>query len=231
MEPSFAIIGASKSATTSLYDYITQHPEVQAAQFKEINYYSLNYHKGLKWYLSFFPLKKNNCITGEGSVTYLDEPAVPQRIKDTLPSMKFIVSLRNPIDRAYSEYNHVKRRGFESLSFEESFTKEERQHDIKKNIYQYFERGKYYYHLKKWFEVFTREQFFIFEYEKLQGPQKTLDNIFLFLGLKKHRISDLNRRLVGRYEPMPADFRSRLKQYYKPYNEKLFELLGERFDW
>ena len=132
--PDFVIIGAMKSGTTSLYNFVIKHPTIAPAFAKELHYFSIWYKFGELWYRSNFPTnlsrhyfyKKTNqkLLSGEASPTYLFYPTVPSRMKEILPDVKLIVILRNPVDRAYSHYHHMLRRNNESLSFEKAIESE-----------------------------------------------------------------------------------------------------------
>ncbi len=143
--PDFVIIGAQKSGTTSLYDFVIRHPEIAPALKKEMHYFSINYKFGEQWYRSNFPTnlsrryftKKTGqkLLSGEASPSYLFYPTVPSRMKKVLPDVKLIVILRNPVDRAYSQYHHSRRKGRETLSFEKAIElEEERRVEIMKQM-------------------------------------------------------------------------------------------------
>jgi hypothetical protein len=134
--PDFIIIGAQRCGTTSLYNYLTQHPLILSALRKEVHYFDNNFHKGVSWYQAFFPLISlrngyakilsidNSHLTGEATPYYLFHPLTPKRIAGLLPQVKLIVILRNPVDRAYSHFLHATRMGFETLSFKEAIARE-----------------------------------------------------------------------------------------------------------
>jgi len=113
--PDFLIIGADKAGTSSLYNYLNQHPQILPCITKEPRYFSEFYDKGIKWYKSCFThsyleyFKKNilkkKFRTGEASANYYWHPHVAKRVHDTIPNAKIIFLLRNPIDRAYSDYH------------------------------------------------------------------------------------------------------------------------------
>ena len=100
--PDFIIIGAQMCGTTSLYDYLAKHPNVLLSYVKEIHFFDHSYNKGLLWYRSFFPLRiiKGKRMTGEASPYYIFHSHSAKRIAKTLPSVKLIVMLRNPVDRS-----------------------------------------------------------------------------------------------------------------------------------
>ena len=114
--PNFIIIGSMKCGTTSLYYDICEHPCVSPAAYDEIGFFDSNFHLGLNWYRSMFPTKKQIenvrrkegvAITGEDTPFYFWNPVAAKRIKELLPNIKLISILRNPIDRAYSEYQDL----------------------------------------------------------------------------------------------------------------------------
>lgn len=120
--PDFIIIGAQKSGTTALYEYISQHPGIITASRKEVHFFDrpLSRHKGISWYKKFFPNLSYKCalednlghkvMSGEATGAYLFHPLVPQLIYQLVTNqehkLKFIVLLREPISRAFSHYNH-----------------------------------------------------------------------------------------------------------------------------
>lgn len=110
--PDFIIIGGSKCGTTSLYDFIVRHPDIEAARAKELVYWSDPIKAGLYSYRADFPVmlpSKKRRLTGEADPTYLDCPGVPAQMKAALPDVKLIVILRDPVERAYSHYHFSRR--------------------------------------------------------------------------------------------------------------------------
>lgn len=256
MLPDFIIIGAAKCGTTSLYDYLIQHPNIGTASKKEVIFFDLNYEKGILWYRSHFPtvftkylyrLKNKGFITGEASPGYIFHPYAPQRIFKLIPKVKLIILLRNPIDRAYSHYNQQVKNGRQTLSFEDALNVE--QHLVEtgefKNIlnkgnydiYNFISlshlvSGIYVEQIKSWMNIFPREQFLIIHTKDLEDdPDKILSQIFKFLNLSEYKIKNLERKNVGKYHVMNIKTRNSLIEYFKPYNERLYEFLGKNFDW
>ena len=130
--PDFLIIGIAKSGTTSLYGLISAHPHVVPARLKEVHYFtdSRNYGMGALWYRARFPSMSykrrlavrygRKILSGEASSTYMFHPMAPGRVKALLPDVKLIAILRNPVDRAYSDYHMQVRERRESLTFEDA---------------------------------------------------------------------------------------------------------------
>ena len=133
--PDFIIIGSMKCGTTSLYYDICEHPCTLAAAYDEIGFFDSNFHLGINWYRSMFPRKKQiedvkqkegTAITGEDTPFYFWKSDVIDRIHEVIPECKLIAILRNPIDRAYSNYQIGVKYGSENLSFEEAINEEKK---------------------------------------------------------------------------------------------------------
>jgi hypothetical protein len=252
--PDFLIIGESKCGTTSLYDDIVGHPSVLSAAVKEPHFFSTRYQRGLNWYRAQFPVEwrmrrgsgTDRIQTGEASPYYLSHPHAAHRIKSILPGVKAIAMLRNPIDRAYSQYQHEFRKNRETLSFEEAIAREperlkgELERMIRDENYNspeyrrhsYVTRGIYVDHLRTWLTHFDRAQLLIIKSEAyFAAPEKTLSEVLAFLELPLHQPRRYAKRNVGRYAPIPADLRQRLVDYFAPHNAKLYELVGVDYGW
>jgi len=246
--PNFIIIGAQKCGTTNLYKNLIKHPYIAPALVKEVHFFDINFQKGLNWYYSHF-ISKHACghklITGEASPYYIFHPHVPKRISKIIPKVKLIVLLRNPVDRAYSHYYHEVRIGVEHLSFEEAIQKESERlkGEVKKILsdenyfsfnyihYSYLARGVYIKQLQTWFQFFPREQFLIIKTENFfRNPSSVYKQILEFLELpiwEPDRYEDSHNK----YPPMDIKIRKFLKDFFKPYNKQLYELLGTDFKW
>ncbi len=255
--PEYLIIGAAKCGTTSLYNYLIQHPAVFPSFKKEVHYFDYYYHKGENWYRSHFPshheLQKKevaiaqHCITGESSPYYLAHPLSPERVKALLPNVKMICMFRNPVDRAISSYQNQVRLGIEKImDFEEAIYQEEsriagHEERLRKDPnyssfeYKYFsykKRGCYADQLENWFAQFPKEQIMIIQSEKFyENPAPYFKEVVNFIGLQpwepeKYKVFNAG----GEYDKMSDALRRKLVEYYQPHNEKLFEMIGKRFD-
>lgn len=124
--PDFLIIGAQRCGTISFYRLLCQHPLVEGAARKEVHYFDLHFQKGEEWYRSFFPeAEREDRVTGESSPYYIFHPLSAERAARLVPGARLIVLLRNPVDRAYSHYQHGLRRGYETLpTFEQALEAE-----------------------------------------------------------------------------------------------------------
>jgi hypothetical protein len=246
MQPSFMIIGAQKAGTTSMFDYLTGHPQVLKPWFKETDFFSRRRmfssltQYTLAQYLVLFPLKWSAArhtarlgkpvITGEAS-QYLSYPEVPERIRKMLPDTKFIVLLRDPVDRAYSHYSMRKRYGWEKQSFEEAFHRENVEMGMSEtSSYKY--RGLYATHLERWFESFPRDRFLIIECNEIWADKnRAYDRICDFLGIDHfHPASSIRSNLGGYQNPEPGDLEL-WRDFFRPHNRRLNELLQTDLGW
>lgn len=247
--PSFIIIGAQKGGTSSLYKYLIQHPQINHPLQKEVHFFDANFERGVNWYRSCFPLQVENFVTGEASPSYIFHPHVPKRIAEITPSIKLIVLLRNPVDRAYSHYKDHIRKQKENLSFEAAIEKEMGLSNVQLNKmiedekyfgesyfhYSYLRRGMYIDQLSRWFNFFPKEQILILESKDLLvSPARILDRALEFLGLPKWQLEEykqFNSNSKSKNQAMNSDTRKQLVRYFNPYNERLYEFLGMSFNW
>ena len=255
--PDFLIAGFNRSGTHSLFDYMGQHPNIENASRREIHYFTLSYWRGLNWYRSYFPTiiskkifeskNKEKFLTGEATPHYVFHPLAIKRIKKLVPNVKLIVVLRDPVENAYSHYQHYWRAGIEKESFEEAVkTDKERfekinalykedqikEHDLKNVKIPYVSYATYVIHIKRLLEIFPKEQIlFIKNFDLNQNPQEELKKIFRFLNLPEYTIQDLKKRNMGKYEKMNNEIEKYLREYFKQFNKELEDLLGMKFRW
>ena len=200
MGPNFLVIGAAKSGTTSLYQYLRQHPQVFLAPGKDTSYFGGREgreHTGMSWqgYLSLFQGSEGYRAVGEASVAYLYSEAAPRRILEALGAqVKIVVLLRNPVDMAYSLWGQNVRDGGESLSFRDALQAETARmsdaafsrslHGAWKYNYAYLDRAKYAIQLQRYFEVFGAANIHVALYEQFfADPRQHFQNLLEFLGL------------------------------------------------
>ncbi len=255
--PDFLIIGTAKSGTTTLHGWMSEHPLIVPASTKEVHFFDYEFYRGTDWYRSHFPLASERdeveresgrpFLTGEASPTYISHQWAPSRIAAALPEAKLIVALRNPVDRAYSQYQMSCREGEESESFAEAVALEEerlrgektrsladkRYNSWPLGCWSYLLRSRYAEQVERWFELFRREQFLFLKTDDLESqPQGALDQAYEFLELPAYRNEHLpHLHTAPVYEPMGADTRAQLVEYFRPQNERLYELLGIDFGW
>lgn len=249
--PDFLIVGTQKGGTTSLFNYLIQHPRIYAPFRKEIKFFDSNYFNGLAWYRAHFPLRRKlrreQALTGEATPYYMFHPTAPERIQQAVPNAKIIVLLRNPVDRAYSHYQHMVRAGRETLSFEEALEKEEERlkgeaEKIAADMYypqathiyySYLARGRYIEQLPRLFSLFTPERVLVLKSEDLYtSPSSTYLQTLQFLGLPPWELTNYEVYKQGSYDrQLSPSLRRRLSEYFRPYNLQLYEFLGRNFEW
>lgn len=258
VRPDFLIIGFPKCGTTSLYEYLIEHPDIYPPIGKEIDYFDRLYNKGIDWYKVRFPsifqknYSKKICgkkfLTGEATPRYIIHPHASERIKKIIPNSKFIVILRNPVDRAFSHYQMNLKNDYEYYSFDEAIKNEKKRIEgryekmIKDqnyyswdyDLFAYMQQGIYFEKIKKWLEIFPKEQFLFIQSEIfLKNPSVVYHQTLNFLQLSKWEPEEyrLFKKSSDDQSNINPQLRKQLIDFFKPYNEKLFELIGTRFDW
>ena len=246
--PSFIIIGGMKCGSTALFEYLMQHPDILPPDRKEIHFFdNPRYLRGLAWYRKHFPLGLNRKkITGEASPYYIFHPLAANRIKESLPEIKVIAVLRNPVDRAYSHFQHTTRKGFEELTFEKALREEEKrlggEYDKIKNnpaysshtfpAYSYRSRGIYHEQLEEYYRLFDKAQILVLQSENLfSDPQQAVDKVTSFLRIDPCKLVDQRPKNKASYEKKITELHYELAEFYQPHNEQLYKLIGENFDW
>lgn len=188
MLPNFLVIGAQKAGTTSLFEYIRTHPDIYLPPDKETAffYHDYYYEKGLSFYEErFFKGWEGQKAVGDISPHYLYHPFCRDRIRKCMKNLKFIIILRNPVDRAYSNYWMEVKRGNETLSFKDAIEKESERIKIglfEKDTFSYVHRGLYYDQIKEYMDWFPESEFLILLTDDLKNDRaKTLKIIYRFL--------------------------------------------------
>lgn len=231
--PSFIIIGAMRSGTTALYSDICKHSKVRRALKKEINYY-WRWHgeSNFNNYLSYFP---NGYVTGEASPSYMVDERCAKRIHDDFPRMKIIAILRNPVDRLWSHWWYTKRIGYDELPFERAIETEfDRLLTMEKTDFEYIRKSyarqsEYYINLLPYFQLF--ENILVLQAEKFyKERQAVVSRVFSFLKLEPETIEFMPYK-QNDYPEMDENTRRFLYYKYVMANERLYEMIGERFDW
>jgi hypothetical protein len=248
-QPDFLIIGAQKCGTTSLFYYLSQHPDLNMPKEKEIHFFDLQYDKGVDWYYSLFAKKPfmKTWLSGEASPYYLFHPLVPERVFKHLPKIKIIVLLRNPVDRAYSHFMHQKKLNTEYLdSFEEAIesekirTDEEERKLINGEIeislplrrYSYLKRGLYFKQISNWLQYFSLDQFYFIKSEEFfQNTENELIQLYSFLGINYKSPNDLLPQNTNFYPQLSQSLRSQLNLHFAEDSKKLKCLIGDKFCW
>ena len=197
MEPNFFIVGAPKSGTTNISYYLMQHPQVFMPENLEPYYFARldipqNYEREIisneKKYLNLFKNTKSCRAIGESSPVYLYCPNSALEIKNRFPNSKIIISLRNPIEIAYSEYFSLKFMGFDkNRSFNELLDSSKEQLDQNEfHIDSLLEAGFYSKHIKRFQKIFSKNQIKIIIFEEyIKNTIPTINSILSFLDIDK----------------------------------------------
>ncbi len=228
--PDFIVIGGMKCGTSSLFKYLNQHPQLFSSNYKEVRYFSHDeyYSRGEKWYRIHFPLAKDipeNSLVFEASPDYLFYEEAPERMAKLLPGVKLIALLRNPTERAISHYFHDLKKGRKQGEIFNAVTDD-------REIYK--DKGMYKKQLERYYELFPPDNILIINSEKFfEDPVKTLKETCLFLGVDPDfKIGDLSPQQVGfNRQPVDAAVYDYLDDYYKPFNQALFDFIGKKFEW
>ena len=207
--PNFFILGAAKCGTTSLYHYLLSHPDVCLSRPKEPFFFEAEYDQGMDYYASkYFGDWSGQKAVGDASPRNLFLPFVPERIQNSCPQAKFIISLRNPVDRAYSDWWMNVGFGIEHLSFEDAMQDNLRRLVdgtdlagadgplIWKDFLQayfsgptlkfrtYLDMGYYEAQIRRYYDRFSTEQIKIVYYTDLKNePKQVVNELFDFLGV------------------------------------------------
>jgi hypothetical protein len=252
--PDFIIIGAMKSGTSSLFAYLSQHPQLHPSWKKEIHFFDGgldpnidSFEMGQAWYRAHFPLREKmsrDSKTFEASPLYIFNPLAPKRIFNLLPEVKIIALFRNPTERAISHYFHEKSNNREPLSIYEALKIEENRletaiskQDFKSRIFidfSYKRRGHYKEQIERYLDLFSWQRILILSSEDLfSQPDASLRRVFDFVEVdtefkvKKLRSRNVTR-IVGEVDPYVYDY---LNTYFLPHNQALYELVGKSYNW
>lgn len=204
MLPNFLVIGAARSGTTALFDYLGQHPEIFTSDPKEPHYFALD-GTGPAFtgpgddetinrvavtdgeaYRKLFRRADGATAVGEGSVSYLYCAAAPENIRRTIPDVRLICMLRNPADRAYSAFRYTRARMYEPVEhFREALAREEKRIEAGwHHIWHYRRMGRYAEQMQRYYRVFDPDQLRIYRFERfVQDPHAVLRDCFEFLGV------------------------------------------------
>ncbi|WP_114752588.1 sulfotransferase family protein [Pleomorphovibrio marinus] len=212
-KPNFIIIGAHKAGTTALYNFLSQHPEIFMSKVKEPKYFAFKDEKKTftgfndpanireycneKKYFELFSDVKNEKLIGEASTIYLYDERSVYNIKNRLGNIKIIACLRNPIDRAYSNYLYARRDGREDISnFRKALDIEDER--IKSGwgpLWHYKKKGIYSKSIKKYLEVFGKDNVKIVFYDDLiNNATETLHDVFKFLNVNDFVTIDITKK-------------------------------------
>lgn len=258
--PDFLIVGTKRGGTTSLWNYLIDHPQVlpmfPAVRGSKSNaYFFENLGRGIHWYRSHFHAaayrrirerRVGRTVTGEASPFYMYGPHIPRLIAEQLPAAKLIVLLRDPVARAHSHHGERVKKGVESLTFEEALEAEESRlagewarmeadpnyYSAAHDFYSYRDRGVYLPQLERIHSSFERNRVLILRSEDLYTRS---DAVFLevcaFLGIRPTCIAQPERHGAVRRPPIAEPTEAMLRDFFRPHNASLYRYLGRDMDW
>jgi hypothetical protein len=177
--PDFLYIGTSKAGSTWLFNALSVHEDVWLASNKGLYFFDAHFDRGVDWYRQQFEDADGRAV-GEFSHSYLSSPEAPARIAAYSPSMRLLVCLREPVDRAFSDYlDLVKNNGFAG-----SFSQAVEQYP------RLLDRGRYATHLSRYLEHFPAAQLHVGLFDDLKtSPQGYADEVYDFLGVDRVALS------------------------------------------
>lgn len=254
--PVCVVIGVAKSGSREIMDFMSLHPNIEIywhAATYENPYFANKYHKGVEWFKSQMPCTYSNQITVIKNAWYFNNNYIPERIKRFDDNVKLILLLREPVSRAISQFMFFHpRASFSDRTFDDiavvNNSVNRKADSIKRSIYDE--------PMKNWLNYFKLDQFLFIESNELKSnPARVLNKVEDFLGLEHYITPDmfvLNKKKGfyciksnltvngmacyaqdrGRQQPrvQPQTIR-KLKEYFKPKNERFFKMIGQSFDW
>jgi len=255
MEPEFILIGAQRCGTTSLFRALAAHPQVMPPTVRKgVNYFDLNYHRGAQWYRGHFPVTEIARLrTGrhgppaafEASGYYLYHPQAAERLGHDMPTVKLVVMLRDPVERAFSAHKHERARGYEHEDFERALALEDDRlageieriredpayESFAHRHHSYRHRGQYAEQLERVFAFFPRAQVHVIDSaDYFSQPAREYRRLLDFLGLLPFEpgFAAANARPGP---PLDAKCRRMLEEHFAPHDKRLAELLGRPPGW
>ncbi|MEA2555890.1 MAG: hypothetical protein QOI60_1221 [Actinomycetota bacterium] len=252
--PDYLLIGTKRGGSTSMAEYLVRHPGVaplfpSKAVPKGVRYFDNHYMNGERWYRSHFTTTgaRAGRLAGEATAHYLFEPRAAERAAATVPEAKIIVLLREPVARAFSHWREQSRLGGETLSFEDALKAEperlkgERDRLLADPAYvspahehrSYRAQGCYVDLLPAWMERFAADRMLVlFSDEMYADPASAYARVLSFLGLGSHDLvtyAARNKRPLD--APMHSDTKAQLRDYYRPFDERLEKVLDRPVPW
>lgn len=241
--PNFIIIGETKCGTTSMYDNLIQHPHILPSKgngdhtvteddfelgIKETRFFDKNWYRGWDWYKSCFPECPQGYITGEASPTYLYRIQALERIGNLLQDCKIIIMLRDPVSRLVSHYNHLKKilpiwhKRYKTLY---DFWTSAAEPD-----YYIIDKGIYWRSVQEAFRCLNRQNIIIIKSEMLfEEPQRVYNTILDFLNMTPYILTAPSHSRKNIYSTPDIGLLKEIESFYKPHNDILAEMLGEKF--
>lgn len=261
--PDFLVAGTQKGGTTSMFNYLIQHPQIIPPLRKAPQYYSVSWNKPLSFYKAHFPLESKRqrlqanlgkrLITGEGTPNYIYVVNCIEKIKALNPKLKIVFLLRNPSERAISDHNYglkrnaqnalekpLEKRIVDEISYLNNldlstFFHKDSIVDVVKDNAALLAPGLYFFQLKEWFRLFSKEQLLILKSEDFfENPKRSFDAVTDFLKIESHELEvfdKFNAGTGGAKAKHSGEIESQLNSFFAEHNTKLYELIARDMAW
>lgn len=249
--PGFLIVGAMRGGTTSLVNYLYDHPDVRRPRtdpYDEIHFFDVHYDRGMDWYRSHFPLARpgDRAITGASSPYALFHPHAAARAAADLPEARILILLRHPVQRAISHFLLLRQEEWvPETSIDDVIERETRMieqesarlfqeplyHSLTHRTYSLVSRGVYLPQVQDWYAHFPDEQICVIKSETLYArTAEVCERVQRFLGLEPfpiHRQQAFNDSSRGEGQ-IPEATLDALAAFYAPHNEALYAFLADK---
>lgn len=237
------LAGTMRGGTTSLFQYLAEHPQIVPSRRKEVHFFDHEHRRGAAWYRwQFRSWPGPHLPRFESTPYYMFEPRVPARLRALLPDARLLFLLRDPVERAFSHYRKNRRDGREPLGFAEALAVEDERLAGEEErmladptyvsplhqYYSYRRRGEYATQLARWREHFPSAQMLVLDAGRLfVNPRDTLRLVTSFLGLDPWEPASFSPHNAGRLDqPLPDAVRARLEAHFAPHERRLESLIG-----
>lgn len=253
-KPDVIMIGVRKCGIGSVRAFLNEHPDIAMEMNSDgLQYFNSRYERGWMWYLSQMPCSEPGQITVENSAQYFTSPVAPERISKFKPDMKLIVTLTNPIKRMKSDFMQMlvgRPQDLNGVTVEENALHPVTGHVMSQK--QFIAKSMYIKFLRTWLTHFNVSQIHIVDGDRfVLDPVGELRKIEKFLGIRNYfteeqfafvenrgffclqRFSNVDC-IKGGTKPHPyisSSTLQKLKDFYRQYNEELFQTFGVQFDW
>ncbi len=235
----YMIIGVQKAGTTALARLLSRHPDLYLPRRKELHFFDdrrLMESRDYRLYHSFFFNYRGQRMVGEATPSYIYAPYTAAALNEYNSRLKLILVLRNPVDRAFSQYNMNVHLGNEMLPFDEALMAEEQRLEAHRkdygrgtvaNRFSYKERGRYAAQIQNLLAYFPPDQLCVLKYEELVADYlATLKQIYRFLNVGDFVLENVRMNSNTRTGSMTTDVREHLTEFFAPEFEALEKLLG-----
>lgn len=227
--------GPPRTGTTSLFSALSKHPNIRACKTKEPNFFNTHYDKdNMNKYYNLFPRRRPEDIYMDGSTLYMGNLKNADRIKRHMKNTKFIIMLRDPVERAFSHYKLQAMRTDVNISFDklvENYVKNKKSCHTKYN--HLISRSIYYPQIKTWLAVFDREDILIVKSEDFFARSEEIyKQVLNFLDLNPLFLDSFPIKNQSIYtDTISKETRGVLEDFFVPHNQELFNLVGRDFKW